>query len=200
MMTLFYSPTSPYARKVRLLALEKGLDARITTVTVDVSKPTVELLASNPLGKVPALLLENGEALFDSPVICRYLDRLDDVPLIPASGWQQWEVLRWEALADGLTDAAYNLVMEQRSRPEQERSPPTMQRWSAEIIRTLQYIETRLETLGDVLTLAHIALGAAVGYLEFRLPQLLQEARCPHIITWYAVFRQRPAMLATQPG
>jgi glutathione S-transferase len=110
--------------------------------------------------------------LFDSPVICRYLDRLDDVPLISASGWQQWEVLRWEALADGLTDAAYNLVMEQRSRPEQERSPPTMQRWSAEIIRTLQYIETRLETLGDALTLAHIALGAAVGYLEFRLPQL----------------------------
>lgn len=199
-MKLFYSPTSPYARKVRMLAIEKGLDGSIETVTLDVSKPTLALLATNPLGKVPALLLDNGEALFDSPVICRYLDSLAAPALIPPTGWQQWEVLRWEALADGMTDAAYNLVMEQRSRPEHERSPPTMARWAAEITRTLHYIETRLDSLGDKLTLAHIALGAALGYLDFRLPQLLQESGCTQVTGWYEEFRQRPAMQATQPG
>ena len=199
-MKLFYSATSPYARKVRMLAIEKGLDAAIETVTVDVSKPTSELLTTNPLGKVPALLLDNGEAIFDSPVICRYLDSLAEPALIPATGWQHWEVLRWEAIADGLTDAAYNLVMEQRSRPDHERSPPAMQRWATEITRTLQYVETRLESLGDELTLAPIALGAALGYLEFRLPSLLQESGCPQLIAWYETFRERPAMQATLPG
>lgn len=199
-MKLFYSPTSPYARKVRMLAIEKGLDAAIETVMQDVSKPTPELLAANPLGKVPALLLDNGEAMFDSPVICRYLDSLAEPALIPHNGWQQWEVLRWEAIADGMTDAAYNLVMEQRARPEHERSPATMARWAVEITRTLQHIETQLDTLGKEINLAHLALGAAVGYLDFRLPQLLQASTCPQIIDWYENFRLRPAMQITTPG
>lgn len=199
-MKLFYSPTSPYARKVRMLAIEKGLDAAIETVLTDVSKPTPELLAANPLGKVPALLLDNGETVFDSPVICRYLDRLAEPHLIPQEPLPELAVLRWEALADGMTDAAYNLVMEQRSRPAQERSPAAMARWEAEITRTLQYIETRLETLGDGLTLAQLALAAAVGYLDFRLPQLLRESGCPQLLAWYDGFRTRPAMLLTAPG
>lgn len=199
-MKLFYSPTSPYARKVRMLAIEKGLDACIESVTVDVSQPTPELLTTNPLGKVPALLLDNGEAIFDSPVICRYLDSLANPPLIPSAGWQQWEVLRWEALADGLTDAAYNLVMEQRSRPENERSPRAMERWTTEITRTLHYLETRMETLGEELTLAHIALAAAVGYLDFRLPPLLRESGCKQLLGWYDSFRERPAMQTTVPS
>ncbi len=183
-----------------MLAIEKGLDSNIETITVDVSKPTPELLTTNPLGKVPALLLDSGEALFDSPVICRYLDSLAAPTLIPHEGWRQWEVLRWEAIADGMTDAAYNLVMEQRSRPEHERSPATMQRWATEITRTLQYIETRLGTLGEELTLAHLALGAAVGYLDFRLPPLLQDSGCTAVLDWYEEYRQRPSMQATLPG
>ncbi|HPQ96128.1 MAG TPA: hypothetical protein PLN94_11125, partial [Thiolinea sp.] len=111
-----------------------------------------------------------------------------------------WEVLRWEALADGMTDAAYNLAMEQRSRPESERSPAAMQRWADEITRTLQYMEPRMDTPGDGLTLAHLALGAAIGYLDFRLPPLLQDAGCPRLTDWYRQFRERPAMQATRPG
>lgn len=199
-MKLFYSPTSPYARKVRLLAIEKGLDAHIETVTVDVSQPTPELLATNPLGKVPALLLDNNETVFDSPVICRYLDGLAEPRLIPPQQMAELEVLRWEALADGMTDAAYNLVMEQRSRPETERSPRAMERWATEITRTLHYIDTRLDTLGGELTLAHLALAAAVGYLDFRLPHLLRESGCTRLLDWYDSFRLRPAMQATMPG
>lgn len=183
-----------------MLAIEKGLDSGIETITVDVSKPTPELLATNPLGKVPSLLLDNGEALFDSPVICRYLDSLAAPTLIPQEGRQQWDVLRWEAIADGMTDAAYNLVMEQRSRPENERSPATMQRWASEITRTLQHMEPRLDTLGEELTLAHLALGAAVGYLDFRLPQLLQDSGCTNVLNWYEKYRKRTSMQMTMPG
>lgn len=199
-MKLFYSPTSPYARKVRLLAIEKGLDALIETLTIDTANPSPDLLAANPLGKVPALVLDNGEAVFDSPVICRYLDNLAAPYWIPREASAELAVLRWEALADGLTDAAYNLVMEQRSRPEHERSPRTMERWTNEITRTLQYIEARMNTLGDELSLAHLALAASVGYLDFRLAHLLRVEGQTQLVTWYDDFRKRPAMQATQPS
>ncbi len=198
-MKLFYSPTSPYARKVRMLAIESGLDAQIEAIIVDTANPDPALLGANPLGKIPTLLLDNGEAIFDSPVICRYLDSLAAQSLLPATGWEQWEVLRWEALADGVMDAAYNLVMEGRSRPENERSPRTMLRWATEITRTLKYMDSRLSTLGADITLAHVALGAAVGYLEFRLPQILRGADCQALDGWYALYKTRPAMLATLP-
>ncbi|MEN9503670.1 MAG: hypothetical protein RI964_2955 [Pseudomonadota bacterium] len=198
-MKLFYSPASPYARKVRMLAIETGLDSRIEFVVVDTMTPDAALLNANPLGKIPTLLLDNGEALFDSPVICRYLDSLAAAHLLPTAGDALWDVLRWEALADGVMDAAYNLVMERRSRPENERSPRTMLRWAIEITRTLQHIETRLPALGTELSLAHIALGAAVGYVEFRLPQILVEAACPQLNAWYAAYKTRPAMEMTQP-
>ncbi len=198
-MKLFYSPTSPYARKVRMLLLENGLASQVEPVIVDTSQPDPVFLQANPLGKVPVLVLDNGEALLDSPVICRYLDSLAQQSFLPQSGWEQWDVLRWEATADGMIDAAYNLVMERRTRPEEERSPRIMLRWAMEITRTLQHIETRIASLGDTVTLAHIALGAAIGYLEFRLPAVLKEANCPQVNAWYAAYKTRPAMEATLP-
>lgn len=199
-MKLFYSPTSPYARKVRLLAIEKGLDTLIETVKIDTANPAPELLNANPLGKVPALWLDNGETIFDSPVICRYLDNLKQPYWIPREPTAEIEVLRWEALADGLTDAAYNLVMEQRSRPEQERSSRAMERWTTEITRTLQYIETHMATLPSGTTLAPLALAAALGYLDFRLAHLLRSEQHPQLLTWYDTLRESPAMQATQPS
>ncbi len=202
-MKLFYSPTSPYARKVRLLAIEKGLDTLIETVTIDTANPAPELLNANPLGKVPALWLDHGETIFDSPVICRYLDNLKQPYWIPREPTAEIEVLRWEALADGLTDAAYNLVMEQRGRPEQERSPRAMERWTTEITRTLRYIETHMATLPSGTTLAPLALAAALGYLDFRLSHLLRSERSeqyPTLLAWYDTLRESPAMRATQPS
>ncbi len=204
-MKLLYSSTSPYSRKVRLVILEKGLDAQVETVLVDPFGASAALNAANPLGKVPTLLLDNGEALFDSPVICRYLDSLSDhPPLIPRDGWQQWATLRWEALADGMTDAAYNLVMERR-RPASEQSSTWLAHWATEIQRSLQEMENKAAELVGDLTLTHLATGAAVGYLDLRMPEVLYEAACPQVAayprlqTWYEASKTHPSMLATRP-
>ena len=204
-MKLYYSNTSPYSRKVRMVMIEKNLHSSIEGVLVNPFADNPELANINPLGKIPALMLEDGEVLFDSPVICRYLDGLaDGTQLIPLSGEPQWTVLRWEALADGMTDAAYNLVMERR-RPTSEQSSGWMARWSNDIQRALEEMERRVDELAGELTLAQLAAATAVGYLDFRLPELLYEAECPQVAanpklqSWYERFKTRPAMQATQP-
>ncbi len=204
-MKLFYSSTSPYSRKVRLVILEKGLSGQVETVLVDPFGASDPLNTANPLGKVPTLLLDNGEALFDSPVICRYLDSLSDVfPMIPPAGWQQWATLRWEALADGMTDTAYNIVMERR-RPAGQQSSTWLAHWAAEIQRTLHEMESKAAELTGDITLTHLAVGAAVGYLDLRMPEVLYEAACPSVaayprlLAWYEAFKTRSSMRATQP-
>ena len=198
LMKLFYSHTSPYARKVRLIALEKGLADQVETILVDTSAENPELFAANPLGKIPTLMLNNSEALFDSPVICRYLDSISEPSLYPDNSWQLWAALRWEALADGLLDAAYNLVMESR-RPEGEKSPSNMTRWTTEIERTLRHINANLAQLGEEIIIAQLALGAAIGYVDFRLSSLLRTGEYPQLTTWYESFQQRPSMQTTRP-
>ena len=122
-MKLFYSPTSPYARKCRALAIEKGIEGRLEIITASPMSNPPALQAANPLGKVPALLLDNGQCIVDSPVICAYLDSLTDAPrLIPADPAARIDALTREALADGIMDAAFAIVME-RKRPDQQRSP-----------------------------------------------------------------------------
>jgi len=205
-MKLFYSSTSPYSRKVRLVILEKGLGEQVETVLVDPFGANTPLNTANPLGKVPTLLLDNGEALFDSPVICRYLDSLsDDQPLISRTGWQQWATLRWEALADGMTDAAYNIVMERR-RPVGEQSSTWLAHWATEIQQALQAMENKVAELDVDITLTHLATGAAIDYLDLRMPEVLYEAACPQVaayprlLVWYEAFKTRPSMLATRPA
>lgn len=204
-MKLFFTRTSPYSRKVRLVIREKGLENRIEEIQVDPYQDDTELQTVNPLGKVPALLLDDGEPLFDSPVICQYLDALTDAhPLVPAADPERWAALRWEALADGITDAAYNLVMEGR-RPEQEQSSSWISRWTREIRRALAHCEQRTVELEAGPGLASLAMGAAIGYLEFRLPELLREAERTEKLAfsqlhdWYRAFATRPSMLATRP-
>jgi len=204
-MKLYYTKTSPYARKVRLVIREKAFEHLVEEILVDPSCDDAELQAVNPLGRVPALRLDDGETLFDSPVICRYLDALPGGrPLLPATGWGQWSALRWEALADGVTDAAYNLVMERR-RPAPQQSSSSIGSWSREILRGLGAMEQRIREFGKDPTLAQVAAGAAVGYLDFRVPELLYENQCPQIAafprlqSWYQAFATRPSMAATRP-
>ncbi|NOQ79828.1 MAG: glutathione S-transferase [Gammaproteobacteria bacterium] len=203
-MKLYYSNTSPYSRKVRLVIKMKGLDKQVEDILINPFEDKAKLKAINPLGKIPALVLENNEVLFDSPVICHYLDSLsEDKPLIPRKGWQKWLVLRWEALADGLTDAAYNIVVERR-RPASEQSISSISQWAEEIQQVLHEMEIRLEELDGETTLAHLAVGAAIGYLDFRLPELLYESNCPQVairpqlISWYETFKTHPPMLTTR--
>lgn len=206
-MKLFYSNTSPYSRKVRLVLIEKGLDDLVETEQVNPFEEDPSFRAINPLGKIPALMLDNGETLFDSPVICRYLDSLaKNSPLIPSNSDMQWTVLRWEALADGLLDAAYNIVMERR-RPATLQSPNWVAQWTKEIEYSMQDMEQRVNDIGSdtPITLAHLSTAVAVGYLDFRLPELLYSSAYPqvaeyqHLQNWYERFKTRASMLATQP-
>ena len=206
MMKLYYANKSPYSRKVRLVIINKSLENQVKEILVDpFANDNPSFLAANPLGKIPTLIFDNEKALYDSPVICHYLDGLSEINrLIPKDKTQGLNVLRWEALADGMIDAAYNLAMERR-RPANEQSASWIARWSKEILRVLEYIETHYHELGNTLTLAHLSLASAIGYLDFRLPEILydsacpQVSHCPNILTWYEVFKTLPAMQATRP-
>ncbi len=199
MMRLYYSETSPYARKVRLVVREKHLGDRVQELVSNPFDEAPELTAANPLGKVPTLVLDDGDSLFDSPLLCAYLDSLSPEPrLIPEAGPERWQVLRWEALSDGILDAAYYLVMERR-RPQGENSLDWMQRWIKEIGRSLNQVETQIGGLPSELSLAQIALASALGYLDFRLPDLAWRGGREGSAAWYQGFAERPSMQETWP-
>ena len=198
-MKLLYSPTSPYVRKVRVLALERGLADRIELVSVSPWPDPAAIVRDNPLGKVPVLLTDDGTALYDSPVICEYLDQIGSRPaLLPAIGAARWRVLRAQALADGILDAAVAVVLEQR-RPEQERSRMSQQRALDAIHRSVAALATELKSPQDF-DLGQIALAVALGYLDFRLPDTDFGAGQPSIRDWWATVGGRPSLVATRPA
>ncbi len=199
-MKLFYSPTSPYARKVLVTALEKGLGDRIELVECNPHQVDAQLLAANPLSKVPTLVLEDGSALFDSPVICEWLDEQTEAPkLVPAQGPERWAVLRAQALADGVLDDAYLNVMEAR-RPEAQRSPEAMSARADAILRGVPLLESGLSVSGGSLSLGQVAAACALGYLDFRLPRLDWRAGHPVLRDWFEGFSQRPSMVRSRPA
>jgi len=182
-MKLIGSVTSPYVRKVRIVMAEKKLDYQF--VSEDVWSAETSIHASNPLGKVPCLVMEGGEAVFDSRVIVEYLDTLSPVgKLIPGAGRERAEVKTWEALGDGLLDAALLARMEAvwTGRQESQRS----QAWIDRQLDKIQHaLNAMSQGLGDKpycsgihLSLSDIAVGCAVGYLDFRFPQI--DWRTPH--------------------
>jgi len=198
-MKLYFSPTSPYVRKVRVVAIEKGLADRIELVPATPWPDPAVVASANPLGKVPALTLEDGSTLYDSPVICEYLDQLVPAqPLIPREGPQRWGVLRRQALADGILDAAVAIVLERR-RPEAQRSPEAMTRAEQAIRRSVAALGGELRPLEAPFDLGQIALAVALGYLEFRLSDLELGTRSgPAHAFWQAV-KSRPSLAATRP-
>lgn len=176
-MKLYVSGTSPYSRKVRLVIYEKDLVGQVEEQLINPFENNNELVKVNPLGKIPVLILDNGETLFDSPVICRYLDSLpsDQPSLIPEDN--VWQVLRWQALADGLTDAIYNLVMERR-RPDNEQSTSWISMWTKDVEHALLEMESKLDQPGEVITLAascschfYRIFGTPHGYIVLYLRQ-----------------------------
>jgi len=197
-MKLFYSRTSPYSRKVRLVIHEKGLQQAITSMECNPFDEAPELEAVNPLGKVPTLILDDGSALYDSPVICAYLDTLTPDRLIPESGRERWNVLRCEALCDGVLDATYNIVMERR-RDTRKQSADWIEQWKSQVSRSLNPMEADIDTLPERVSLAQLSLGTALGYLDFRLPDLDWRKQCPTLAAWYGVFCVRDAMQNTRP-
>ena len=201
-MKLYYSKTSPYSRKVLLMIHEKGLQQVITSVACNPFEEVRELEAVNPLGKVPSLILDDGSSLYDSPVICAYLDTLTSDRLIAESGpetnSERWNILRWEALCDGVLDAIYNIVMERR-RDTQEQSSSWIEQWKTQVIRSLDHMEANIDSLPAQISLAQLSLGATLGYLDFRLSDLDWHNQRPALAAWYDDFSERDAMKNTRP-
>ena len=197
-MQLIYSATSPYARKVRMLVIEKGLQAQVQIVAANPLLDPPELLAANPLAKVPALVVAPGFTLFDSPLICAYLDSLAEPRSVPASGVERWQVLRREALADGITDAAVACVMEGR-RIESQRSPDWLTRWRSAILRGVVELEKEAEVLTQRFDVGAMASAAALSYLDFRLPEIEWRSQAPKLAAWLEAVRGRESFSATVP-
>ncbi|MFD2233935.1 glutathione S-transferase N-terminal domain-containing protein [Phaeospirillum tilakii] len=200
-MKLRTSATSPYVRKVWILARETGLAERIEPVPTNAWDPATDLPADNPLGKVPTLLTEGGEALYDSPVICDYLDSLHDGPkLIPAAGGPRWVQKRLEALADGLLDAALAVRAETTLRPADKLWPDWVERQQRAIARALDRLEDEAPGWGETFLLGQIAVVAALGYLDFRFPESDWRAGRPALAAWFARVSLRPSVAATVPA
>ncbi|NIA68607.1 glutathione S-transferase [Pelagibius litoralis] len=199
-MQLFYSPTSPYARKCRVVARERGLMAALEEVVCNPMEDPPELQSKNPLGKVPALVLDDGTAVFDSPVIAEYLDGLGGAEtLIPAAGPERFKVLVAAALGQGMTDAAFNVTMEGR-RPDGESSPAAVERWRAAILRGLDHMTAHIQGQPGDLTMGHIACGCALGYLDLRHGDLNWRGGRDGLAAWFAAFDARPSMRETDPN
>ncbi|MDX2259216.1 MAG: glutathione S-transferase N-terminal domain-containing protein [Hyphomicrobiaceae bacterium] len=168
-MRLLYAPASPFARKVRIVAGLKGLAGRIAIVQTDAGAQPAELVAANPLGKIPALILDDGVALFDSFVISDYLDGLVAEPrLIPAQGRARSEVLRLAALADGIVEAALLVVYEERYRGPGQRSEDWVRRQQDKVERGLAALTAAHAQWPQEPDYGQVAVAAALGYLDLR--------------------------------
>jgi glutathione S-transferase len=203
-MKLIGSTTSPYVRKVRIVMAEKKLDFQF--VEDDVWSAQTHISDSNPLGKIPCLVMEGGEAVFDSRVIVEYLDTLSPVgKLIPTTGRERVEVKTWEALADGLLDAAVLARLESTwpGRATGERSQAWIDRQLGKVNHSLRAMS---QGLGDKpfchgvhLSLADLAVGCALGYLDFRFPAIDWRAPYPNLAKLYDKLAQRASFVDTQP-
>ena len=203
-MKLIGSNASPYVRKVRIVMAEKKLDYNF--VIEDVWSEQTRITDSNPLGKVPCLVMEGAEALFDSRVIVEYLDTLSPVgKLIPGVGRERAEVKTWEALADGLMDAALLARMEATwsGRSEAQRSPAWIERQLGKIHASLQAMSKGLGDkpfcTGIHLSLADIAVGCALDYLDFRFAQIDWRSAHPNLARLQEKLAQRPSFAETAP-
>jgi glutathione S-transferase len=202
-MKLLYSVTSPYARKVRIVAAEKKLDLDVVTSDPWVVSP--ELIAANPLGKVPALITDDGWSLFDSRVIVEYLDGLSPVQrLIPEGSRDRIAVKRWEALADGLLDAALTARLESMRPDQNESSAKQIARQRDKIAASLKEMACCLDDadycVGNALTLADIAMGCALGYLDLRFPDIDWAAAHPSLLRAHKKLLSRSSFQASGPA
>ncbi|HVZ47081.1 MAG TPA: glutathione S-transferase N-terminal domain-containing protein [Ramlibacter sp.] len=204
-MKLIGSTTSPYVRKVRVVMAEKKLDYQF--VEDDVWSADSSIMQSNPLGKVPCLVMEGGEALFDSRVIVEYLDTLSPVgKLIPAVGRERAEVKTWEALADGVLDALILARLENTwsGRPKAQRSQAWIDRQMGKAHASLKAMSQGLGDkpfcAGIYLSLADIAVGCALGYLDFRFPEIDWRAPYPNLAKLHEKLAQRPSFADSRPA
>jgi len=200
-MQLIYAAASPFARKVRVLAAETGLLDRIELLDTAVLPTTLNerVNALNPLGKIPVLVTDADEVLYDSRVICEYLDTLHAGAKLLPSGAARWQVLRLAALADGLMDAALLARYERAVRPAELQWAAWLDGQLGKVQRSLTELECQVERLQGPLDLGQIGVACALGYLDFRFADLDWRAAHPGLAAFQQTFAQRASMLASAP-
>ena len=199
-MKLRYSHTSPYARKVWMTAIESGLEDRLEMVKTNAWASEADLLRETPLSKIPVLSLDNGETLFDSPVICEYLDSLHSGHrLFPEAGPERWRQLRLQALADGILDASVAMRVEATLRPEDKRWDGWMDRQRAVIWRGLDALEAEVGHWGGVFLIGPLTVVCALGYLDFRKAVEDWRTGRPHLAHWFSTIHNRRSVRDTEP-
>ena len=200
-MKLLHAPTSPFVRKVMAVAHVAGLTDRIA-IEFNAASPLKRepaLVEHNPLGKVPALVLDDGRVLFDSRVICEYLAARGSAPDLYPEGDARWDALTQQALGDGLLDAAIAARYEKLMRPEDKRWTGWSDAQLAKIHGALDRIEAVVPALSAEPTIGSITIGCALGYLDFRYPDLPWRAGRPNAASWFSTFDAQPFMAATRP-
>ncbi len=198
MMRLFWSARSPFVRKVSIVAAETGLADRIERVAVAIAQPKVnpELLALNPVGKIPLLKLDDGLVIGDSRVICEYLDTLHDGPRLFPQGEARWTALRWQAMGDGLLEQLL-LWRNESLRPDGERSQAFLDGYATRYMAGFNRLESEAGALAAMpINIGHIAIGCMLGFADFRYAHLDWRRGRPVLKHWYADFANRPSVRA----
>jgi glutathione S-transferase len=198
-MQLHWSPKSPYVRKVMVCAHELGLLPHLTLVrsVAAMSKPNAQLMLDNPLSKIPTLVLDDGTALFDSAVICEYLDDLARGNLFPRGGAQRWQALRWQALGDGMLDA---LILWRNERERSLPHAPLIDAFECKVTASLQRLEGEVAALdAAAFSIGTITLACALGYLDYRFDAFGWRGHARRLARWHGDLMQRPAFAATEP-
>lgn len=201
-MKLHYNAASPFVRKVMVVAIEAGQRDRIEPVSRMMTpvSPDAEIIRDNPLGKIPCLVTDDGMALYDSRVICEYLDSLHDRPrMFPPSGPARWTALRRQAEGDGIMDAGILARYETFVRPEARRWDEWIANQKLKFRRALDSLEGEAGSFGEVVDIGTITIACALGYLDFRYPDENWRGTCPRLAAWLEAFARRPSMAETAP-
>lgn len=200
-MKLRHSPTSPYVRTVMVTLHETGQADEVELLPTNVWDSETDIARDNPLGKVPALILDDGTTYIDSSMVCEYLDSLHDGrKLYPAPGPERWRALRLYWLAKGVIDASVDRVVEIGRRPKDLQWPEWLRRRKTATARALDLLESEVPHLAGDVTIGQVALGVALGYLDFRFPADEWRTGRPNLAAWYDDgFAKRPSMVATVP-
>ena len=200
-MKLHWSPRSPFVRKLMICSHEIGVAERMTCVRspVEMTKPNADVLRDNPLGTIPALVLDDGTVLFDSRVICEYLDTLHNgARMFPTQPAQRWIALRRQALGDGMLDASLIWRFE-RAKPENMKTHELMAAYALKINTALAALETEAGALAaSAFSIGHIAIGVALSYLDFRFADLAWRTGHPQLAAWHTEFEQRPSVVKVE--
>ena len=196
-MKLAFSPASPYVRKVTACAIKRGIDKQIERLKIGTTDP--ELLKYNPLSKVPTLITDDGMHIYDSPVICEYLDSVGTAPkLFPPAGPARWKALVQEALADGILDATQPRRRE-LTLPQDDGRKSYIALQQGKVKLALDHFEKDADKLGDLATIGEITIGCALGYLDFRYGNEPWRPGHPRLEAWYAKVVKLPPLAETMP-